>query len=41
MKYYLLLSKDLEYLPKNEYDVMRGELEDMSKMLTGLIKSLS
>ena len=41
LKYHLLLSKDLGYLPKNEYEVMKGELEDMSKMLTGLIKSLS
>ena len=41
LKYHLLLSKDLGYLPKNEYEIMRSELEDMSKMLTGLIKSLS
>jgi four helix bundle protein len=41
LKYHLLLSKDLGYLAKNEYDVMKGELEDVSKMLTGLIKSLS
>jgi four helix bundle protein len=41
LEYHLLLSKDLKYLLENEYNVLRVELEEMSKMLTGLIKSLS
>ena len=41
LKYYLILSKDLGYLPISRYPTLKGELEEMSKMLTGLIKSLS
>ena len=41
MKYHLLLAKDLGYLPDNDYAVLKNELEEVSKMLNGLIKSLT
>ena len=41
MKYHLLLAKDLGYLSHDEYAELIGALEEISKMLTGLIKSLS
>ncbi len=41
LKYHLLLAKDLEYLPENEYAIFRAEADEISKMLNGLIRSLS
>jgi four helix bundle protein len=41
LKYHLLLAKDLEYLPVEQYQVLRDEAEIVSKMLTGLTKSLT
>jgi four helix bundle protein len=41
LKYHLLLTKDLGYLPVEKYQGLRLELEEISKMLTGLINSLS
>jgi four helix bundle protein len=41
LKYHLLLAKDLEYLPEDEYRILRSETEEVSKMLNGLVKSLS
>ena len=40
LKYHILLAKDLGYLSKNDYVVLRGELDEISKMLMGLAKSL-
>ena len=41
LKYHLLLAKDLEYLPEDQFIVLRSEAEEISKMLNGLAKSLS
>ncbi len=40
-QYHLLLAKDLEYLSNDEYDFLGKETEEISKMLNGLVKSLS
>ena len=40
LKYHILLAKDLGYLLENDYDVLRAELDEISKMLMGLAKSL-
>jgi len=40
-RYYLLLSKDLGYLPPSEYERLDGEAETIGKMLNGLIASHS
>jgi four helix bundle protein len=41
MKYHLLLAKDLGYVADNEYAILKNDLEEISKMLNGLIVSLS
>ena len=41
LKYYLLLSRDLEYISQAEYPILRAEADEISKMLNGLIRSLS
>ncbi len=41
LKYHLLLAKDLNYLPGEKYQELRLGLEEISKMLNGLIRSLS
>ena len=41
LKYHLMLAKDLGYLAKEEYDRLKFELEEISRMLNGLIKALS
>lgn len=41
LKYHMLLSKDLGYLLADEYNFLITELEEISKMLNGLIRSLS
>lgn len=41
LKYHLLLSKDLKYLSNDLYNELRNTAEEISKMLMGLIKSLS
>jgi len=41
LKYYLLLSRDLSYLLEEKYLSLKAEVEEISKMLNGLIKSLS
>jgi four helix bundle protein len=41
LKYHLLLAKDLEYLSGADYSVLRSEVDEISKMLNGLIRSLS
>jgi len=40
LKYHILLSRDLGYLDSDCYIVLKNELEEISRMLTGLIKSL-
>ncbi|MFA5806631.1 MAG: four helix bundle protein [Melioribacteraceae bacterium] len=39
VKYLILLSKDLYYIT-TEYDGLKKELDDVGKMLNGLINSL-
>lgn len=39
-KYFLLLSYDLGYISKTEYDKVHDQAEKVGKMLRGLIKSL-
>ena len=41
LKYFLLLSKDLAYIPERKYLILRESAEELSKMLSGLIKSLT
>jgi four helix bundle protein len=41
LKYHLLLAKDLGYLSKSDYTALRAELDEISKMLMGLAKSLA
>lgn len=41
LKYHLLLSKDLGYLDYEKYKMLRKEADSISKMLRGLIKSLT
>ena len=41
LKYHLRLAKDLHYIPDNYYQNHLGELTEITKMLHGLIKSLS
>jgi four helix bundle protein len=41
LKYHLLLAKDLAYLHVDEYSRLKLEVEEISKMLNGLIKSLT
>jgi four helix bundle protein len=41
LKYHLLLAKHLNYLSGEVYQELRSGLEEISKMLNGLIKSLS
>ncbi len=41
LKYQLLLSKDLGYLSEREYMALRAEVDEISRMLSGLVKALS
>ncbi len=41
LKYHFLLARDLGYLLDDEHSFLKTELEEISKMLNGLIKSLS
>ncbi len=41
LKYHFLLARDLGYLHDNEHSSLKMELEEISKMLNGLIRSLS
>jgi len=41
LKYHLLLARDLGYLAGEKYVVFKNELEELSKMLGGLVKTLS
>lgn len=41
LKYHLLLAKDLEYLPDDEYTFLRKEAEEISRMLHGLANTLA
>jgi four helix bundle protein len=41
LKYHLLLARDLGYLSGEEYERLKSDLEEISRMLNGLIKSLS
>ena len=40
VKYLVLLSKDLKYVTFTEYDELKKELDDIDKMINGLINSL-
>ena len=39
-RYFLVLSKDLDYISADKYEELTQQCEDISKMLNGLIKSL-
>ncbi len=41
LKYHLLLARDLGYLPDSEYLAIKVEIEQISMMLNGLVKSLT
>ena len=41
VRYFLLLSKDIGYLDNAVFQSLEGDSETLSKMLNGLIKSLS
>jgi four helix bundle protein len=38
---YILLSRDLKYITKNEYDELKPKCDEISKMLFGLRKALT
>jgi len=40
LKYHLLLAKDLQYISENNYKKCLGTVNEVSKMLHGLVKSL-
>lgn len=40
VKYFLLLSKDLNYIEINIYDELKIKIENIIKMLNGLVNSL-
>ena len=40
LKYQVLLSKDLGFLDVNDYNTLKDELDEISRMLAGLIKAL-
>ena len=40
VKYFLLLSKDLKYISKEEYFILKEKIETIIKLLNGLINSL-
>lgn len=40
LKYHLLLSRDLGYLPHSKYNFINEEVEEISRMLNGLAKAL-
>jgi len=40
-RYFLFLSKDLEYLDNNDFKKFEEEYEKVSKLINGLIKSLN
>jgi four helix bundle protein len=41
LKYQLMIARDLGYLSESEYGVLRGEADEISRMLSGLVKSLA
>lgn len=41
LKYYLLLTKDLKYISDDDYLTLKERAENISKMLSGLIRSLT
>ena len=41
LKYHLLLARDLGYFAEEKYRALRSQAEEISKMLTGLVNSLS
>lgn len=41
LKYHLLLAKDLKYIPEDQYHNNLTAVDDISKMLNGLISSLN
>ena len=41
LRYYFLLAKDLGYISAEEYSRFRREIEEIGKMLSGLVKALS
>jgi len=40
VKYFLLLSKDLKYINKDDYFILKEKIETIIKLLNGLINSL-
>jgi len=40
VKYFLLLSKDLNYISQKEYNQLSSKADEVGKMLNGLIKYL-
>jgi four helix bundle protein len=41
LKYHMLLARDLRYLSKSDYTLLRAEMDEITKMLMGLAKSLA
>jgi four helix bundle protein len=41
LKYHILLAKDLGYVSESDYGVLGAQLDEISKMLMGLAKSLA
>jgi len=41
LKYYFLLAKDLGYISAEDHSTLKGRIDEVGKMLSGLVKSLS
>jgi len=39
-RYYIILSKDLEYIDNDDYDKMNNLIEEVSKLLNGYVKGI-
>jgi four helix bundle protein len=40
LKYYIILSKDLSYITQNEYNNLGEKIDEIGRMLSGLINSI-
>lgn len=36
----LILARDLEFLPRNEYEKLHSEVEELKRMLASLLKTI-
>lgn len=41
LKYYFLLARDLGYISEDDYANFKAQIEEVARMLSGLVKTLS